>query len=1029
MNPSPSPSALRRALAGSLLLVLSAAPAWAVDPGKRISQYAHTAWRTREGVIAGVPDVAAQTPDGYVWVGTSIGLVRYDGVRFTSWDPGNGQRLSDPRVFSLLGARDGSLWIGTGYGVDRLKNGTLTHYPGITGRIESIVEDPAGTVWLVRTQATDGQGPLCSIQGNRVRCYGADDGIPFPNAIDLRSGAAGELWIAGYYQLCRWTPNASTPFFARGQPRRETFAALKGIATAPDGSVWAAVDHAKPFIELQHFEQGKWSEQDYPGIPVNDADINAMFVDRDSVLWVGTLHHGIWRILGSRIGHFGSVDGLSSDWINSFYQDGEGTVWVATAEGIDNFRDLTVTSFTMKEGLSADGATALFAGRGGTVWIANFEALDALRDKGIASIRTGHGLPGLNVTTLLEDHAGRLWLGVDNGLWVWDGRRFHAIRRADGSALGIVFAIAEDTRHSIWVRAGPGLDRIDGLRLASESTSPQISTAYAMAADPQGGLVLGLVNGDLLAWKDGKMRTLAPASGHDGARQVRDLLAEPDGSVWGATLDGVFRVENGVRKSLTTRNGLPCDEVFALVMDRHDSLWLYSRCGLMTIPKSQWSAWWEHPDRAVTAGFYDALDGVYPGLTSLKPQAAATPDGRLWFVNNQILQMIDPDHLPLNHRPPPVHIEQLIADRRAVPVASAIQLPPLTRDIEIDFTALSFVVPQRVRFRYRLQGYDRGWIDGGNRHSAVYMNLGPGPYKFLVAACNNSGVWNTQGAELSFVILPAWYQTTVFRLCAGVFLLLLGYAFYLLRIRQYAAAMKARFEERLDERIRIARELHDTLLQSFHGLMFRFQAARNLMPQKPESAMQVLDEAMLATEKAIAEGRDAIRDLRPEGAQHDLAGLLGAFGQELVGAQAANGHAPVFRVIVEGKPRNLSPTLQDEVYRIGREVIVNAFRHAVATRIEVEILYDEHQLRLRIRDDGKGIEPAKLETVRRPEHWGLSGIRERAQRIGSRIEFWSEAGAGTEVELRVPAALVYEKRRNGHRFRRFRSGGSHAGRS
>ena len=1000
---------LGRRLAPFVLFVLATNSGMAVDSSKYLSQYAHTAWRTREGVFAGTPDVITQTADGYLWAGTNIGLMRFDGVHFTPWDFRNGERLSDPRVFSLLAARDGSLWIGTGYGIDRLKDGRLTQYPQVTGRIESIVEDPAGTVWFVRTQATDGQGPLCRIRDDRVRCYGTASGIPFPLATRLQSGLNGELWIAGYDELCRWTAQSSEVFFAHAHPHHETFASVKSIATAADGSVWAAIDRPASSFQLQHFEDGKWLRQDYPKIPVSDADVGSLFVDRDNVLWIGTLHHGIWRIRGgAEIDHFGSVDGLSSDWVGSFYQDAEGTIWVATSEGIDNFRDLPVTSFTTKEGLSAEGATSLVAGRDGTVWIGNFEALDVLRDNRITSIRTGHGLPGLNVTTLLEDHAGRLWVGLDDGLWVYDHHRFQAIRHGDGSPLGIVFAIAEDNRHSIWVRAGPNLDRIEDEKVRSEITTPQISTAYALAGDPQGGLILGLVDGDLIRYRDGRMLPFA-ARGADG-RQIRDLLVEPDGTVWGSSLDGAFRVEDGVRKDLTTRNGLPCNDIFGIIVDHHDALWLYSRCGLFRIAKPQWSAWWKDPEGAVAFQLFDARDGVFPGLTSLKPQTAMTPDGRLWFVNNQILQTIDPDHLPLNRRPPPVHIEGVIADHRNYVAQGTLLLPAQTHDVEVDYTAMSFVAPEKVHFRYKLEAFDREWHDVENRRQAFYMGIPPGHYLFRVIACNNSGVWNGEGATVRFVILPAWYQTLWFRVTAVLLLGVLTYALYLLRIRQYTAAIRARFSERLDERTRIARELHDTLLQSFHGLMFRFQAVRNLLPQKPDAAIQILDEAMLATERAIAESRDAIRDLRPEPApQRDLAELLSAAARDLASGQAANGGGPDFRVIVEGKPQRLSPTLQSEVYRIGREVIRNAYLHAAARGIEAEILYDEQQLRLRIRDDGKGIGSQDLEGSGRPGHWGLPGIRERAQRIGSRLTFWSEAGAGTEVELSVPAAIAYER--------------------
>jgi signal transduction histidine kinase len=511
---------------------------------------------------------------------------------------------------------------------------------------------------------------------------------------------------------------------------------------------------------------------------------------------------------------------------------------------------------------------------------------------------------------------------------------------------------------------------------------------------------------------------------------IRNIAVDRDDFVWFGATKGLVGFRDGKLQVMTTSNGLPCERINTLIFDNHRSLWLYSQCGLIKIEHDELERWWRDPDIQVKTKLFDVLDGFQGGPSSFRPAATKSSDGRLWFVNGSVVQTINPDHVNLNSLPPPVHIEQVIADAKSYSPDNTIRFPKLSRSIEIKYTAPSLVAPQRVLFRYKLDGYDTDWQEAGTRRSAFYMNLNPGNYKFRVIACNNDGVWNKTGATVSFTVPPAWYQTYWFRALWMLSLMGLIYCIYLFRIRQYAAAMKERFDERLDERIRIARELHDTLLQSFHGLMFQFQAARNMLVRSPESAMQTLDEAICGTEQAIAEGRDAIHDLRPEpGGQQDLAELLTSAGQELEGTQAVNGDSPSFRVIVEGQPQRLAPTVQNEIYRIGREVIRNAFHHAIASSIEVEIRYDKRQLRLRIRDDGRGIDPKVLEASGRPGHWGLPGMRERAQRIGSRFECWSEAGAGTEVELKIPSTIAYEKQGHSRRFNLFSGGGRNGRRS
>jgi signal transduction histidine kinase len=371
---------------------------------------------------------------------------------------------------------------------------------------------------------------------------------------------------------------------------------------------------------------------------------------------------------------------------------------------------------------------------------------------------------------------------------------------------------------------------------------------------------------------------------------------------------------------------------------------------------------------------------------------------------------IDPNRIVRNSVPPGVTVDSIFTNGKTYHPLSALAFPARTTSLRIAFTAASMTIPERVRFRYWLEGVDKDWQDSGTRRETSYTNLGPGSYRFRVIACNSDGVWNEAGAVAGFTIAPTFYQTSWFH---GLSVLMAGFLLagaYRLRVRQLAGAMHARFNERLAERTRIARELHDTLLQSFQGSLFEFQPARNLLSRRPEQAALSLDAAIRTAEGAIAEGRDAIQDLRSgPTVGNDLSRLLTAAGQECSSAQGLNGNSAAFRLTVEGEPQTLSPALHDEIYRIGREILRNAFRHAHAKRIEVEIRYDERELRIRFRDDGIGIDPTVLNEGARPGHWGLPGVRERATLIGAQLQIWSELGAGMEVQLTVPASAAYAK--------------------
>jgi signal transduction histidine kinase len=534
-------------------------------------------------------------------------------------------------------------------------------------------------------------------------------------------------------------------------------------------------------------------------------------------------------------------------------------------------------------------------------------------------------------------------------------------------------------------------------------------------ADPQSGIWLGLVNGDLARFRSGKTE-IFPFAGHPDSR-VLALTASSDGSILGATAFGVIGWKNGKQQILTVRNGLPCDGIDALISDNQGDLWLHAECGLIEIANDEVQRWWGRPESRLKVRVFDASDGVQTGVGHFNT-SARTQDGRLWFANGTLLQMIDPAHMAGNTVAPPVHVDLIVADRKSYSPQEGLSLPPLTRDLEIDYTALSFVLPQKVFFRYMLDGRDTRWEEPGTRRQAFYNDLPPGHYRFRVIACNNDGVWNEVGATLEFNILPAFYQTKWFVLFCVAATACLAWMAYRYRVRQVTGRLDMQFRERLSERTRIARELHDTLLQSFQGLVLNFQRARNLLPDRSAEAIQTLDKALDGAEQAIVEGRDAIHDLRSLApAAQGLAEEITALGEELI-AEDTNKDPAQFRVVIEGSAQVLHPNVHVEIYRIAREALRNAAIHSQARLIETEIAYSDKLFRLRIRDDGKGLDPNLRDQGERTGHWGLRGMRERAQRLGGELDIWSEPGAGTEVELRIPSSMVYEASpaRNGVRL-------------
>jgi ligand-binding sensor domain-containing protein len=986
----------------SLALFFLVRPAGALDPGRRISQYAHTAWRMQDGAFSGTPHAITQTSDGFVWIGTDAGLVKFDGVRFLPWDPPEGKRLASSNIYSLLGGSDGTLWIGSSAGLTSLKANNLVDFSNARGRINAILEDHTGKIWVARSRPRGPTGGICQVVGEELRCFGNSNGMALAYAQSLAEDNLGNLWIGSANQLMRWKSGLWNSYFREELRQYEGLSGVEALAAGEDRSLWVGFD--KKGLGLQRLVQGVRKAPVLPRFDPSQLQVFALFIDRDNSLWIGTGDDGIYRVRAGEVDHFRSEDGLSSNAVADIHQDREGSIWLVTSKGVDVFRDNRVASLSIREGLTTDEVQSVLAARDGTVWIGNRDALDFLRMSKLSAIRKQNGLPGHRVTSLCEDRAGRLWIGADDMLTIYQRGQFRPIDRPNGTPLGIVTAITEDTDRNIWVSV-TGKDRrlfrIQDLHVREEFTPAQIPYARVLAADPAGGVWLGLLNGGLARYRSSKFE-IFPLNHSSLDASVEGLFVDSDSSVWVATREGLSRWKEGTLKTLTSKNGLECDEIFAAVRDNENMLWLYAKCGIIAIADSELERWWRQPDTMVQTRILDVFDGAQPSLTTFQPAVSKSPDGRLWFANDTVLQVVDPHHLNENRVPPPVQIEQVVADRKSYSTRKNLQLPPRTRDIEIDYTALSFAIPQKVRFRYKLDGRDGDWQEPGTRRQAFYSDLPPGQYRFHVTACNNDGLWNEAGAALNFSVAPAYYQAFWFRLlCVGLGVAVL-WVVYWLRVRQIAAGINARFDERLAERTRLARDFHDTLLQTIQGskLVADDALEEHVDPIRMRNALERLSGWL---GQAIEEGRSALNSLRSSTTQrNDLAEALRRAGEECLCQRSIE-----FGLSVEGAAREMHPVVRDEVYRIGYEAIRNACAHSEASRLSVDLSYMEN-LTLRVRDNGKGIDP-DVAAEGKGGHFGLIGMYERASRVRGKLTLSSSPGVGTEVELVVPRKIAFQQ--------------------
>ena len=994
--------AISLAIVFACVLVSSCPDTYALNPELDVSQYARTSWKIRDGFPKSEISSIVQTPDGYLWLGTELGLIRFDGVSHVQWRPPANQELPSNWIFSLLVTRDGTLWIGTEKGLASWKDGKLTLYAEFAERyIFKLLEDREGTVWV--SAAAVPVGKLCTIRNSSVQCFG-DDGSLGRAVFNLYEDRKGNLWAGVKDGLWRWKPGPPKFFPLPDQPDgTQSFGEDNDgtLLIGWNGGIHRFIDSKTEVYPLAGTARGFVARR--------------MIRDRDGALWIAT-DRGIVHVHNGRTDVFTEIEGLSGERVNLLFEDREGNIWVGTVNGLDRFRDSTVATLSVNQGLSSSRIRSVVADQNGGVWLTTPDGLNRWNRGQVKILNVAHKREGgFTPNSLFQDHTGRIWVSTPFEFGYLDNDRFVSI----SSVPGVVTAMAQDSANTLWIaNEHAGLFQVSGDKVVQQIPWGNLGIedhVSAMAADPKGGLWLGFFRGGIAYYRDGEIREWYSTAEGLTTGRIGDIQLEQDGALLIATEGGISRLKNGRVATLTTENGLPCEAVHWLREDNARSFWLYTSCGLVRIARSELDGWSNAVDQDINAKrkifttLFDSSDGVRNMATGnhFFPQVTKSTDGKLWFSTGDAVSFVDPHHVPFNNQQPPVHIRQFVADRKTYDAAAGgngpLQLPPSIRDLQIDYTALSLGAPEKILFRYKLEGRDTDWQEAGNRRQAFYNDLGPGNYRFRVMACNNSGVWSETGAYVDFTITAAYYQTAWFRISVVVLLLLVLGALYRLRLRQVARVVQVRMEERLDERERIARDLHDTLLQSVQGLILKFSAVSKQIPADLP-ARNALEKTLDHADQVLAEGRDSIRNLRVSSAS--LSDLPAAF--RAVAEETAQGRDAIFKMVVEGRVRELHPLVQEECYCIGREAIINALTHSEGQHVEAEIAYDSRQFRLRVRDDGRGIEPKILEAGGRAGHWGLQGMRERAEKIGGQLRFWSRPETGTEVELTVPGATAYQ---------------------
>ncbi len=977
----------RRTVLGVLILQMwFVCQALALDP--QASSYLRTDFTVEQGLPDDEVNAITQTPNGFLWVGTDGGLARFDGEHFTQIRLRPGISKEIPVNF-LLTAGDGALWVGTDSGLVYIPATAVDHFD------RSLV-----------TMYHPGAGP-----SDRISCLLMRKGI---------------LWVGTGHGLYR---------FDRGH-------LVTVIPDEPVSTMDQTADGHLLIIAGQGFVEWDGARiLRYPEYPkqlgVENDGIFQVHEDRNRVRWFCT-SSGIARLVNGSFQKLAPFGHLPEEAAYRIYEDPQGTFWTNKASGLFRANDQGSEGLTL-----GVHARYMYSDMNGDLWVATgAEGLLRFKDRTFKMYTPADGLPASNIPmAVLAAHDGTLWAGSNcGGLSRFDGKRFKTYSEKDGLRNSCVWSLAEDANHDLWIGTwGGGLFRFRNGRFTQYSTpqGPPSAVVLSLAAAQDGSLWIATDAG-LSHMQNEHFHNYTTADGLSSDRIIT-VVQDHHGDIWAATDVGVdhlvgdhfvpvygasaagevpygplkedtfgnlyaFSPVNGIsriqdNRLISVNRAL---QPAGMVESRDHDLWFSGRDGIYRIAAGDLRRAELDPDSPIDYTSYGRTDGLETReCTTGQPNIAITPDDKLWVGTLKGLAMLDLHRQLKRDRKPAILMDEVDLGKARRNPGSELVLEPGKAHVELHFTAVDLASPENVHMQYRLDGVDTAWFDADATRTATYTDIPAGVHSFHIRASNGDGVWDHEGIVYSVTQKPFFYQTVTFQLAAFVAGVLLLVGMYQLRLRQAAARLSARLEERLSERERIARDLHDTLLQGFQGLILRFH---NAMLEIPEghAARQMMETALDRADEVMEEGRDRVVSLHPSFEK------LGDLAQALARAavEIAEGSEVTIAVTTEGQVQTLDPVALDEIYCLGREAMVNAFRHAQGRSIEVEVDYASWELRLRVRDDGRGIDPKILEAGR-PGHIGLASMRERAEKVGGQLDIISGPGAGTEIELRVPAANAY----------------------